>query len=306
MAALRKSPQRGVHVIFQALPLAPNSLHGALLTSTPRACAGAQEARPRSAPLCPVFLLAAIGPEEGSSGTPPRLTGRPFLASPAPHKMTAPGGRRWSPLLRSAGRKEAWASSTARGGGSWARKDQASGGSSRYSRTALYDLLDVPVTATQAQIKAAYYRQSFLYHPDRNSGSAEAAERFMRIGQAYMVLSSPSLRRQYDRGLLGAGHALGAARAPPSPSPPRPTRAHAASGPQRARPAPGGRHMFDFDAFYRAHYGEQLEREQRLRAWREAMRKDREARARSGPRWDDGLLLVVLLFLGFLGFSHIK
>lgn len=27
--------------------------------------------------------------------------------------------------------------------------------------------------------------------------------------------------------------------------------------------------MFDFDAFYRAHYGEQLEREQSLRRWRE-------------------------------------
>nr|XP_019842725.1 PREDICTED: dnaJ homolog subfamily C member 30 [Bos indicus] len=71
-----------------------------------------------------------------------------------------------------------------------------------YSRTALYDLLGVPSTATQAQIKAAYYRQSFLYHPDRNSGSAEAAERFTRISQAYVVLGSTTLRRKYDRGLL--------------------------------------------------------------------------------------------------------
>nr|BAE88241.1 unnamed protein product [Macaca fascicularis] len=47
-------------------------------------------------------------------------------------------------------------------------------GDCSYSRTALYDLLGVPSTATQAQIKAAYYRQCFLYHPDRNSGSAEA------------------------------------------------------------------------------------------------------------------------------------
>uniref|UniRef100_A0A4X2K6I1 DnaJ homolog subfamily C member 30, mitochondrial n=1 Tax=Vombatus ursinus TaxID=29139 RepID=A0A4X2K6I1_VOMUR len=209
--------------------------------------------------------------------------------------MVALAGRRWSSLLRSAGRTEAWASSTAGGGGSWTGKDQASGGSSRYSRTALYDLLDVPVTATQAQIKAAYYRQSFLYHPDRNSGSAEAAERFTRIGQAYVVLSSTALRRQYDRGLLGAEHAPGAARAPPSPPPPRPAHAHAASGPQRARPAPGGRHMFDFDAFYRAHYGEQLEREQRLRARREAMRRDREERARAGPRWDDTQTILFIV-----------
>ncbi|XP_043818894.1 dnaJ homolog subfamily C member 30, mitochondrial [Dromiciops gliroides] len=218
--------------------------------------------------------------------------------------MAALAGRRWSPLLRSVGPKEARASSTA-GGGTWAGKDRASGGSSQYSRTALYDLLDVPVTATQAQIKAAYYRQSFLYHPDRNSGSAEAAERFTRISQAYLVLSSAALRRQYDRGLLGAEDARAAAGAPRARPRAAPTHA-ATSGPQRARPAPGGRHMFDFDAFYRAHYGEQLEREQRLRARREALRKDREARARSGPRWDDSIVLGLLLLICFLGFSHLK
>ncbi|XP_008049042.1 dnaJ homolog subfamily C member 30, partial [Carlito syrichta] len=65
-------------------------------------------------------------------------------------------------------------------------------GDSPYSRTALYELLGVSSTATQAQIKEAYYRQSFLYHPDRNSGSAEAAERFTRISQAYVVLGSSS------------------------------------------------------------------------------------------------------------------
>ncbi|XP_068945245.1 dnaJ homolog subfamily C member 30, mitochondrial [Petaurus breviceps papuanus] len=213
--------------------------------------------------------------------------------------MAALAGRRWSPLLRPAGRKGARASSAAGGsGGSWAGKDQASDGSSQYSRTALYDLLDVPVTATQAQIKAAYYRQSFLYHPDRNAGSMEAAERFTRISQAYMVLSSTTLRRQYDRGLLGAEHARA--------RPPRPARTHAASGPQRARPAPGGQHMFDFDAFYRAHYGEQLERERRLRARREAMHKDREERARAGPQWNDSLVLGLLIFLGFLGLVRSK
>uniref|UniRef100_A0A2K5QZ13 J domain-containing protein n=1 Tax=Cebus imitator TaxID=2715852 RepID=A0A2K5QZ13_CEBIM len=57
-------------------------------------------------------------------------------------------------------------------------------GDSSYSRTALYELLGIPSTATQAQIKAAYYRQCFLYHPDRNSGNAEAAERFTRISEA--------------------------------------------------------------------------------------------------------------------------
>ncbi|XP_006773479.1 PREDICTED: dnaJ homolog subfamily C member 30 [Myotis davidii] len=145
-------------------------------------------------------------------------------------------------------------------------------GDGPYSRTALYELLGVPPTATQAQIKAAYYRQSFLYHPDRNAGSAEAAERFTRISQAYVVLGSATLRRKYDRGLL-SDMDLGADRT-----------------------------MFNFDAFYQAHYGEQLERERRLRARREALRKQQEDRAKKGLSWDEirDTTLVVLLLAVFI------
>ncbi|XP_052510300.1 dnaJ homolog subfamily C member 30, mitochondrial [Budorcas taxicolor] len=176
-----------------------------------------------------------------------------------------------------------------------------------YSRTALYDLLGVPSTATQAQIKAAYYRQSFLYHPDRNSGSAEAAERFTRISQAYVVLGSTTLRRKYDRGLLSDEDLRGAGIRPsktpaadpekPRTPPPGP-RAHG-----RGPASPGAkRTMFDFDAFYQAHYGEQLERERRLRARREAFRKMQEDRAKKGLRWDEtrDLAFVLVLLTVFL------
>ncbi|XP_040853699.1 dnaJ homolog subfamily C member 30, mitochondrial-like [Ochotona curzoniae] len=162
-----------------------------------------------------------------------------------------------------------------------------------YSRTELYELLGVPSTATQAQIKAAYYRQSFLYHPDRNSGSPEAAERFTRISQAYLVLGSATLRRKYDRGLLSDQDLRGPGVRPSKthaadPSPPRPSPS-AARAPHESRGAPGGAHriMFNFDAFYQAHYGEQLERERRLRARREALRKQQEDRATKGFKWDE-------------------
>ncbi|XP_057604210.1 dnaJ homolog subfamily C member 30, mitochondrial [Hippopotamus amphibius kiboko] len=184
-------------------------------------------------------------------------------------------------------------------------------GDGPYSRTALYELLGVPSTATQAQIKAAYYRQSFLYHPDRNSGSAEAAERFTRISQAYVVLGSTTLRRKYDRGLLsdedlrgpGVRPSKTPAAEPDSPrTPPRASRTHgrgqASSGANRT--------MFDFDAFYQAHYGEQLERERRLRARREALRKQREDRAKKGLHWDEirdtafvFVLLTIFIIVGF-------
>lgn len=183
-------------------------------------------------------------------------------------------------------------------------------GDGPYSRTALYELLGVPPTATQAQIKAAYYRQSFLYHPDRNAGSAEAAERFTRISQAYVVLGSATLRRKYDRGLLsdmdlrGPGVRpstkpaadSGSARAP---SPASASRTYRSGG----APPGANRTMFNFDAFYQAHYGEQLERERRLKARREALRKQQEDRAKKGGfGWDEtrDTLLVVLLLTIFI------
>lgn len=138
------------------------------------------------------------------------------------------------------------------------------------SKTAYYDVLRVSPNATQAQIKTAYYRQSFRYHPDRNAGSDEAARRFSEISEAYTVLGSASLRRKYDRGALSLADIQSAGRPsrkdrahPPSPDPYQQQRR------SRAAPGAGGKPMFDFDAFYRAHYGEQLEREQTLRRWRE-------------------------------------
>ncbi|XP_029802327.1 dnaJ homolog subfamily C member 30, mitochondrial [Suricata suricatta] len=203
-----------------------------------------------------------------------------------------------------------WSAPQNRGSGLGLEGRTYSQGDGPYSRTALYELLGVPSTATQAQIKAAYYRQSFLYHPDRNSGSAEAAERFTRISQAYVVLSSATLRRKYDRGLLSAEDLRGPGVRPPkapirdtgSPRPPPPASQARGRGQTTAG---ANRTMFDFDAFYQAHYGEQLEREQRLRARREALRKQQEARANKGFHWDDArdaafvFLLTVFILMGF-------
>ncbi|XP_006088305.1 dnaJ homolog subfamily C member 30 [Myotis lucifugus] len=180
-------------------------------------------------------------------------------------------------------------------------------GDGPYSRTALYELLGVPPTATQAQIKAAYYRQSFLYHPDRNAGSAEAAERFTRISQAYVVLGSATLRRKYDRGLLSdmdlRGPGVRPSAAPSEDSGPARTPSPASGAHRSGQAAPGAdRTMFNFDAFYQAHYGEQLERERRLRARREALRKQQEDRAKKGLGWDEirDTTLVVLLLAIFI------
>ena len=62
-----------------------------------------------------------------------------------------------------------------------------------------YDLLEVPPTATLAQIKRAYRRLARKYHPDMNNGDPKAAERFKLITEAYEVLSDPAQRQNYDR-----------------------------------------------------------------------------------------------------------
>ena len=60
-----------------------------------------------------------------------------------------------------------------------------------------YQILGVPRDASPEQIKQAYRRLARQYHPDVNK-SAEAAEKFKQINEAYQVLSDPEKRRAYD------------------------------------------------------------------------------------------------------------
>jgi hypothetical protein len=55
-----------------------------------------------------------------------------------------------------------------------------------------HHILGIPPNATPEDIKAAYRRLAFKYHPDRNQGSKVAEEKFKRIIHAYEMLTKPS------------------------------------------------------------------------------------------------------------------
>ncbi|KAL1984308.1 hypothetical protein VTN96DRAFT_9266 [Rasamsonia emersonii] len=65
--------------------------------------------------------------------------------------------------------------------------------------TTYYDILGVPPTATELEIKKAYRKLAITTHPDKNPGDETAHARFQAIGEAYQVLSNEELRKQYDK-----------------------------------------------------------------------------------------------------------
>ena len=64
-----------------------------------------------------------------------------------------------------------------------------------------YEILEVPRTATQDEIKKSYRSLAFKHHPDKNQNNPEAESKFKQINAAYEVLSDPQKRNQYDLSL---------------------------------------------------------------------------------------------------------
>src|SRR3954463_11906102 len=78
-----------------------------------------------------------------------------------------------------------------------------------------YQVIGVPASATQDEIKKAYRKLAAKHHPDKNPNDPKAAERFKEISEAYQVLGDADKRKQYDQmRQLGAFGGFGGAPRP--------------------------------------------------------------------------------------------
>jgi DnaJ-class molecular chaperone len=68
-----------------------------------------------------------------------------------------------------------------------------------------YKILGVPDNASQEEIKNAFRKLAFKYHPDKNPGNEkEAGIKFKEVSEAYAVLGDVEKRKQYDLSGKGA------------------------------------------------------------------------------------------------------
>ncbi len=67
-----------------------------------------------------------------------------------------------------------------------------------------YETLGVAQNATEEEIKKAYKKLAFEFHPDRNS-NPDAEIKFKQINEANQILSDPQKRQMYDFQTAGGG-----------------------------------------------------------------------------------------------------
>ncbi|MDB5559418.1 MAG: dnaJ [Enterovirga sp.] len=67
------------------------------------------------------------------------------------------------------------------------------------SKRDYYEVLGVPRTATDVELKSTFRKLAMKLHPDRNPGDSEAEVKFKEVNEAYQVLSDGQKRAAYDR-----------------------------------------------------------------------------------------------------------
>jgi curved DNA-binding protein CbpA len=97
-----------------------------------------------------------------------------------------------------------------------------------------YETLGVQTSASPKDIKRSFYHLSKTHHPDHNRDDPLASKRFMRISEAYSVLSHTERRAKYDRDVLRLHDQCAAAAGPQHRA-----GSYSSTGPAGGRPASG-------------------------------------------------------------------
>ncbi|MBV9550155.1 MAG: DnaJ domain-containing protein [Alphaproteobacteria bacterium] len=66
-----------------------------------------------------------------------------------------------------------------------------------------YEVLGVPKSAGEAEIKKAFRALAKKHHPDKHAGDAAAQKKFQEISAAYDILGDKDKRAQFDAGAIG-------------------------------------------------------------------------------------------------------
>lgn len=61
-----------------------------------------------------------------------------------------------------------------------------------------YKILGVSRTASNEEIKKAYYKLAKIYHPDVSNGKKDALKKFYEISEAYQTLINLERRLRYS------------------------------------------------------------------------------------------------------------
>ena len=74
-----------------------------------------------------------------------------------------------------------------------------------------YAVLNISSDSTRGEVKRGYHRMSLQYHPDKLGDKSEEEQAagnaiFIKVAQAYAVLSDEESRRKYDICMLPATH----------------------------------------------------------------------------------------------------
>ena len=61
-----------------------------------------------------------------------------------------------------------------------------------------YRILGIDCNASLATIKQKYHQLSLQYHPDKNQSKDSSGNAFVKVNEAFKVLTEPKLKQEYD------------------------------------------------------------------------------------------------------------